>query len=65
MNSTIIQVCKSHVPNKSAISDVNDHNSRFVKFVKITLNVGITTQTLSVYQCGRIGRCLNNDYANS
>jgi hypothetical protein len=29
MNSTIIQVCKSHVPNKFAISDVNDEQFTF------------------------------------
>jgi len=30
MNSNvIIQVCKSHVPNKSAISDVNDEQFTF------------------------------------
>jgi hypothetical protein len=31
MNSNvIIQVCKSHVPNKSAISDVNDEQFTFL-----------------------------------
>jgi hypothetical protein len=29
MNSTIIQMCKSHVPNQSAISDVNDEQFTF------------------------------------
>jgi hypothetical protein len=29
MNSTIIQVCKSHVPNKSAISEVGDNQFTF------------------------------------
>jgi hypothetical protein len=29
MNSTIIQVCKSHVPNKSAISEIGDNQFTF------------------------------------
>ena len=29
MNSTIIQVCKTHVPNKSAISFYNDEEFTF------------------------------------
>jgi hypothetical protein len=29
MNSTIIQVCKSHNPNKSAISNVGDEQFTF------------------------------------